>query len=135
MAAFCIYFLYYLTSNARLQTRSALSRRGAVSGLSENCFFTEFHMTSSRTIMTPRLDKPVVRFFPFRHLADIQASRQFIFTAFCSTRKKISMLVNIAILLQKLTINLRIQCDWMSVRILSKFTQTNPHTYNKPLMD
>jgi hypothetical protein len=36
--------------------------------------------------MTPRLDKPVVRFFLFRHLADTQASRQFIFAGLFPTR-------------------------------------------------
>jgi hypothetical protein len=107
-----------LTSNARLWTRSALSRKSAVRGFSENCFFTEFQMTLFNLPHAPhtrhdtsRFGKPVVRFFPVRYLADIQASRQFIFTALFSTRKKISMLVNIAILLQKLTINSRSQRD------------------------
>jgi hypothetical protein len=37
---------------------------------------------------TARLDKPVVRFFPIRHLADIEVSRQLIFAGLFSTRKR-----------------------------------------------
>jgi hypothetical protein len=37
---------------------------------------------------TPRLDKSVVRFFPIRHLADIEVSRQFTFAGLFSTRKR-----------------------------------------------
>jgi hypothetical protein len=87
------------TSNARLRTRLAVSRRNTVSGLSENWFFTQYHMIPpydrplSRIFTppshdTPCLDKPVVRFFPTRHLADIQASRQFIFAGLFSKRKR-----------------------------------------------